>query len=186
MRLRVRVAVSMFVVLLCAASPAFASPIGGSSSIPLGTFEWVYDVMFGTGSTFTLTNESEDSFDDIVVDLYAPEAIDPFQSLSLGSIAGPGIAQSIDDLSFLLVPFDLDRARLTFRLGETILGADLFAAALSGDEGVSLAAVDVFAPDPPTEPVPEPSTLLLLGGGIVAVALRRRRRIESPSSHFRT
>src|SRR5688572_16957015 len=86
-----------------------------SSAEPIGLFEWVDDRFFATGSVFNVTNASATDFLDVYIDLYAPANVAPFYSLNLGEIQAGTNAQSIDVLSFLVIPLDLDRA--TLRLG---------------------------------------------------------------------
>lgn len=149
-----------------------------ASAEPIGTFGWVYDTLFDTGSAFSVTNESADPFSDVFVDLYAPGAADPFQSISLGNsgtIDGSTAAQSLEELLF--VPsLELDRVHLRFVFDSMSLSADLFASALAGESGTLLAtSADLFATESAPEPIPEPGTLLLLGSGISALVLRRAR-----------
>lgn len=178
MSLRVRVSFSLIVLYFCCSRAASASIIDVTSAVPIGTFEWVYDTLFGTGSTFSLTNESEKTFDAIFVDLYAGDGSDPFRTLDLGTVLGGGITQSIDDLSLLTVPTDIARAHLRFTLAGDLVGADLLATELSGEsEGLTAVSVDILGPQASPEPVPEPSTLALLASGVL-IALRRRRGVR--------
>lgn len=146
-----------------------------ASAAPLGTFEWVYDALLGTGSTFTVTNESAGVFQAVFVDLYRADTADPFQSIDLGSIESLGLAQNFETISDL-VPTNLARAQLRLSFGGAALGVNLFASALTGDAQALLAgSVDIIYPDTPPEPVPEPPPLLLLGVGSAALAFFRRR-----------
>src|SRR5690349_1918833 len=77
----------------------------------IGTFGWDYDPTF-TGSVFSVVNGTTSTFEDIFIDLYAPGASSPFQTLGLADIGSGGAVVTIDDLSLLLVPADLDRAVL--------------------------------------------------------------------------
>ena len=174
MSLRVRTGVSLIAVFLFTSGAASAAPItGGTSAVPLGTFEWVYDTLFASISTFKVTNESGDQFEDIFVDLYEPDAQDPFWSLSLGTLeAGGDPLQSFEDID-LLVPSQLDRAHLRFNLGANLITADLFADGLTGEAPLFAATVDFLAPEAP--PVPEPSTILLLSSALGVLGLRRKR-----------
>jgi hypothetical protein len=146
-----------------------------AAAAPIGTFEWVHDALFGTGSTFSVTNQSDDPFEDVFVDLFAPGQMTAFQSLSLGTVDAGSAAQSIDDLSFLVVPFDLSRALVRLTFDGTALSAELDSANLQGDPAFLLAgAIDIVAPDDPDPtpvPVSEPSTLTMLAGACLALAL---------------
>jgi len=179
MSLRVRTGVSLIAIFLFTSGAASASPItGGTSAVPLGTFEWVYDTLFDSISTFKVTNESDAQFEDIFVDLYEPDAQDPFRSLSLGTLeAGGDPLQYFEDI-VLLVPNQLDRAHLRFNLGASLISADLLAAGLTGEDPTFAAAVDFFAPE--DQPVPEPSTLLLLSSALGVLGLRRKRGHRAP------
>ena len=180
MSLRVRTGVSLIAIFLCTSGAASASTItGGTSAVPLGTFEWVYDTSLDSISTFKVTNESGDQFEDIFVDLYEPDALDPFRSLSLGTLeAGGDPLQYFEDI-VLTVPGQLDRAHMRFNLGTSVITADLFAEALTGETPtLAVAAVDFFAPE--AQPVPEPSTLLLLSSALGVLGLRRKRGHRAP------
>ena len=179
MSLRVRTGVSLIAIFLCMSGAASASTItGGTSAVPLGTFEWVYDTLFDSISTFKVTNESGESFEDIFVDLYEPDALDPFRSLGLGTLeAGGDPLQYFEDI-VLLVPSQLDRAHLRFNLGASLISADLFADGLTGDAPTFATAVDFFAPE--DQPVPEPSTLLLVSSALGVLGLRRKRGNRAP------
>ncbi len=156
--MRLRVAI-LLAALLCVPRLASAATIG--------TFDWVYDELFATGSSFNVANESVDTFTSVFVDLYAPLAPDPFQSLSLGNVAAGTTAQSIDDLSLLLVPLDLARAQLRFTFGTEAVVVQLLAGALVGEPGnVLFGSIDIEAPDVSPTPTPEPSTLALLLAGV--------------------
>jgi hypothetical protein len=142
---------------------------------PIGTFEWTHDILFGTGSVFTVINESGSAFDDVTVDLFAPSAATPFFAASLGDLSPGESAQSFDDLSFFLVPFDLDSIRLRLTFENTLVTATLVSTQLTGDPS-SLLAGSTTIDAPEVSPVPEPSSVLLL---LTGVALLTRRRMTA-------
>jgi hypothetical protein len=152
---------------------AFLAVAGRAHAAPIGSFDWVHDVLFGTGSVFFVINDSANTFEDASVDLFAPGATNPFQTLSLGDVLPGAFVQSIDDLSFLLVPFDLDRVQLTLSYDSNRVSVDLLSSSMLGDPDLFLAA-STSIPEP-TRTVPEPSTLLLLAvaAGIVTCGARR-------------
>jgi hypothetical protein len=163
-------AVTTLLLLLLPASARAAS---------IGTFEWTYDALFGTGSVYSVTNQSSDPFLDVFVDLYAPSESVAFYSMSLGVVeAGTG-SQTIDDLSFLMVPFDIGSATVRLNYIGEALTATLLASSLAGDPTLLLqGATDILTEESPQpHPVPEPSTLLLLGSALTAAMIRRRRGI---------
>jgi hypothetical protein len=171
--MRFVVAVLTVCVLLSPRS-AGASPILEPSGRVVGSFGWVHDVLFQTGSTFSVTNESNADFVDVFVDLYAPSETVPFISLSLGAVVAGGSGQSIDDLSALLVPEDISVALLRLSFANAPLSASIFATSLSGDPLDLLAgATDILAPAQSPAPIPEPTTLVLMGVGILTGGLRR-------------
>jgi hypothetical protein len=121
-------------------------------------------------------NESDGGFTDLSVDLFAPGQSDPFQSVVLSDVAGGESTQSIDDLSFLLVPDDLDRVLLRLTFGGSLVTTSLLASALAGDPAdLLVASTEIIGRDSEPAPVPEPGTLMLVGVGLGYGALRRWR-----------
>jgi hypothetical protein len=160
-------------VVLTLAFLAFAVRAEAAS---IGAFDWVHDVLFESGSVFAVINESADTFEDAFVDLYAPAASTPFQTLSLGDISRGGFAQSTEDLSFLIVPFELERAQLRLTYQASLVTADLFASSLIGDPDiVRFGSTSIEAPTTPPTSVPEPATLLLLFSSAVGIGVWRNR-----------
>ena len=157
---------------------AHADPITPETDTIVGSFDWVDDTLFG-GSTFDVNNGSLLDFDNVFVDLFAAGATTPFETLTLGDIASFGFAQSIDDLSGLAIPADLNHALLRLTLGDAPLTAALFAASLTGDGTVLATSTDIVQ----HSAVPEPGTLLLFATGLTALAFLRRRGHSSPSRH---
>jgi hypothetical protein len=143
----------------------------------IGTFEWTHDAFFGTGSVFSVTNQSSDPFLDVFVDLYAPSESVAFYSMNLGVVDAGSASQTIDDLSFLIVPFDIGSAtvRLSY-IGEMVT-ATLLASSLAGDPTLLLQGATDIEVDDESQPVPEPSTLLLLGSALTAATIRKRLSI---------
>ena len=128
---------------------------------------------FGIGSIFNVTNTSADTFLGVYVDLYSPDADTPFYSVNLGDIDGGLTAQSIDDLSFLSVPFDLDRATLRLGYLASVVNVTLGASDLIGDPTsflVGSTEIQTIAH------VTEPATWMVLSAGAVGMVLTRRRR----------
>jgi hypothetical protein len=156
--------VTAFLLLLLPASARAAS---------IGTFEWTYDALFGTGSVFSVTNQSSDPFLDVFVDLYAPSESIAFYSMNLGVVDTGSASQTIDDLSFLTVPFDIGSAtvRLSY-VGEAVT-ATLLASSLAGDPTLLLQGATDIQVEDDSQPVPEPSTLLLLGSALAAATIRK-------------
>jgi hypothetical protein len=146
-----------------------------ANAAPIGLFSWNYDALFGSGSVFGVANESFDPFEDTFIDLFAPGATTSFVTLSLGDIDAGLSVQSIDDLSLLLVPDDLDRAILRMSYTGSNVTATLLASSLTGEFArVTSTVID----DASTASVPEPSTLVLLGLGFLG-AVRRRRQARA-------
>ena len=173
MRTLLRVVALTTLLVAIGSGSAQAGPIVLEPGSVIGTFEWVDDVLFGTGSTFDVDNESSFTFESVFVDLFSSGATTPFQTLALGDIPSMGFAQSFEDLSALIVGTDLSQALLRLTFGDTPLTATLFASSLTGDPQTLLAAsVDIQT----TAPVPEPATLTLLGSSLAAMGWRLRRR----------
>ena len=151
-----------------------------ANAAPIGTFEWAYDVLFGTGSTFNITNTSTGVFEDTFVDLYAPAATTPFQTISFGDVDSGGSAQSIDDLSVFLVPDDLARVQLRLTFDATPVTAQLLASDLQGLPTLLLiGATDITGPAPTNVPEPPSVSLMLLGFAATAFAARRRKHASA-------
>jgi hypothetical protein len=55
---------------------AHADPLGPVETI--GTFDWVDDILFRSGSTFSVNNESASTFESIAIDLFAQGDSTPF------------------------------------------------------------------------------------------------------------
>jgi hypothetical protein len=171
MRTIFRVVTLTVLLALAGRGTAHAGPLG--PDVIIGTFDWVDDILFGSGSTFSVSNESSSTFEAVSVDLFAPGDATPFQTLTLGEIPSLGFAQSFEDLSSLLAGTDLSEAMLHLTFDSTPLAVTLFAASLVGDPSALLTtSIDIQAPTP----VPEPSTLMLLTGGLVVAARRNRRK----------
>jgi hypothetical protein len=182
MRTLLRIVVLTTLLLAIESGSAQAGPIVLEPGSVLGTFGWVDDILFGSGSTFAVDNESPFTFESVFVDLFSSGATTPFQTLDLGDIPPSlGFAQSLEDLSSLSVGTDLVQALLRLTLGDTALTATLLASSLTGDPaGFVTTSVDIQAP----APVPEPATLTLLGSSLAAMGwrLRRERRTRLISS----
>ena len=157
-----------------------------ASATSIGVFDWTYDAAFGTGSTFSVTNDSTDPFSDVFVDLYAPSESIAFLSLSLGEVSAGGTAQSIDDLSLLLVPNDLATAVLRLSFGSDPITATIVASSLQGDPAFLLqSSIDILTDDSPNPtPIPEPSTVVLVGSVLGAAAVRRVRSSRAARNHL--
>jgi len=173
MRTLLRVVALTTLLVATGSGSAQAGPIVLEPGSVIGIFEWVDDVLFGTGSTFDVDNESSFTFESVFVDLFSSGATSPFQTLALGDIPSMGFSQSFEDLSALIVGTDLSQALLRLTFGDTPLTATLFASSLNGDPQTLLAtSVDIQT----TAPVPEPATLTLLGSSLAAMGWRLRRR----------
>jgi PEP-CTERM motif len=181
MRTLLRVVALTTLLVAIESGSAQAGPIVLEPGSVLGTFGWVDDILFGSGSTFDVQNESSFTFESVFVDLFALGATTPFQTLALGDIPSMQPGQSFEDLSSLSVGTDLVQALLRLTLGDTALTATLLASSLTGDSaGFVTTSVDIQAP----APVPEPATLTLLGSSLAAMGwrLRRERRTRLISS----
>ena len=157
-----------------------------ADAAPIGSFSWVHDILFGTGSTFTVVNDSGDPFTSVLIDLYAPDAATPFYTVNLGDIGAGESAQSIDDFSLFTLPADLDRTDLRLTYLADPVTAQLLATELIGDPlDLLTGTIDITVPDPPAPTVPEPGTLLSLALGLGAVRGRTlliARQRKSPAS----
>jgi hypothetical protein len=180
----------MRVRMLLLAITLLAFPVRASAG-PIGAFDWVHDVLFGTGSSFIVTNDSTRIFESVFVDLYSPGEFDPFQSLGLGDIDPEGgFAQTFDDLSHLLVPENVHRAVVRFVLADAVITTALLASSLEGDPTDFLIATTVIddGAEPPPTSVPESSPtalLLLMGAAALAITRSRASRVcrVFPSGH---
>jgi hypothetical protein len=71
MRTLLRVVALTTLLVATGSGSAQAGPIVLEPGSVIGTFEWVDDVLFGTGSTFDVDNESSFTFESVFVDLFS-------------------------------------------------------------------------------------------------------------------